>query len=152
MTWFGGFQCYYSSRTCGLTCEAWGWGRSTRSCYENWCETTVVRAWSKSKVEVEGREEKTEHEAEAEVKQDEWQKVVKKKRWFGECEPVKTQNIWAAQMCKLNMIFPFAVFLRSFQAISLLLCWKSLSFDSCAWSAVTAVWSEGCVCLAVRVW
>lgn len=47
MTWFGGFLCYYSSRTCGLTCEAWGWGRSSRSCYESWCETTVVRAWSK---------------------------------------------------------------------------------------------------------
>lgn len=58
MTWFGGFQCYYSSQMCGLTCEAWGWGRSSRSCYESWCETTVDHAWSKREVEVERGEQR----------------------------------------------------------------------------------------------
>lgn len=42
------------------------------------------------------------------------------------------------------------IFVWASHAITLLLlCWKSLSFDSWAWSAVTAVWREGCVCLAV---
>lgn len=58
MSWFGGFQCYYSSWTCGLTCEAWGWGRSSLGCYESWCETTVDRAWSKREAEGEGRVER----------------------------------------------------------------------------------------------
>lgn len=44
---------------------------------------------------------------------------------------------------------PLRVLLWPSQAIQLLWCWKSLSFDSCARSAVTAVWREGCVCLAV---
>lgn len=70
MTWFGGFQCYYSSWTCGLTCEAWGWGRSFRSCYESWCETTVLRAWSSRGVEswdecIGGRKEEERQENDA---------------------------------------------------------------------------------------
>lgn len=80
MTWFGGFQCYSCSWPCGLTCEAWGWGRSSQSCYESWWETTVDCAWSKKKKEEEvGNERWKERELNRGVKKCEWGKTGEKR-------------------------------------------------------------------------
>lgn len=130
MTWFGGFWCYYSSWTCWLTVEAWGWGRSSRSSYESWSKTTLVRACSS---EMGGE---TAHWGLGRRGTVQVTERGGKKKSRG----IWSQSNWGVKMCP----HPGPP-----KGILLLLCWKFLSFDSWIWSAVTAVCREGCVLLTV---
>lgn len=78
-----------------------------------------------------------------------WKGGGKKKRGLlhGSCRPngqhLRCRRVSFPSSCSLSLVPQ--------RYIALLLCWTFLSFDSCAWSAVTAVWREGCVCVAMSV-
>lgn len=149
MTWFGGFQCYYSSRTCGLTCEAWGWGRSSRSCYESWCETTVVRAWSKREIYLEGGIGKRRRWIA-------W--VTERREWWGLGGWGHTGPTWVVHRCHFNISFPLislcqSLVLPSHLAIVVLevLEFWQLCLECCNSSLEGRVCMSNCVCLIVIV-
>ena len=131
-----------------LLLDVWTHMRGVRLrevCYESWCETTQwtvpgakerggggERAGKRGTIRLNNTSDRKEWKGE------------KKEKGFGECGSDLCESESLGRVSSTSTVFPWPP-----HPIPLLLCWKSLSFDSCAWSAVTAVWREGCVCLAV---